>query len=122
MPRRLIWTILCLWVACVSQSAGCYTDAAADRVDQGFDAAGRRTSLSAQLTGNNTFGRSRAFGYRADGLLLQEAVDGNNYAFAYDGGGRLLSRTNGTRAETVTGRDLDGNVEASGMISPVARR
>ena len=107
MPRRLIWAFLCLWLVCLSQGVGCYTDVA-DRFDQGFDAVERRTGLSAQLSGTNTSGRSRAFSYREDGLLQQETVDGQSYAFGYDSGGLLTARENAARVMEVITRDGAG--------------
>lgn len=86
-----------------------------DVVQNGFaqtwDGAGRRVSLTSTLAAQgNGAGRTRSFGYWADGQMKEVNAAGSAFTFSYDLNGLLTSRQNSGRTHAVTGRDARGRV------------
>jgi len=92
---------------------------------QGWDGAGNRASLTSTLAAQgNGAGRTRSFGYWADGLMKEVNTGGTGFTFGYDLNGLLTSRQNAWRTQTVTARDALGRVltqaNTAGGSTPLA--
>jgi RHS repeat-associated protein len=82
-----------------------------NRFAQTWDAAGRRVNLSSNLAPQGAgLGLSRAFAYRADGLMTQTSVGTHKFDFEYGDNGLLTTRRNTGRVQKITQRDSRGRI------------